>query len=226
LQHDPRNTTAMNDLGVARDLLANHAGAQQAYRQALGIDPEFYAAQVNLALSMAMSGSAADAVRMLRPMASNPGASRKLQQDLAAALAMAGNREEAAQILSKDLSPAEVQQALDDYAAARSEGAGAALASVPRGEEAAVALTPASSGGMQVRFAAVPTRDAARAEWQRLQQQIPVLLSGRQPMFTKVERNGQTLWHVGTGGFTDVAQVTAFCQKVQAAGRTCSIDEP
>ena len=73
LTHDPRNTTALNDLGVARDLMGDHTGAQEAYRQALGIDPEDSAAQVNLALSMAMSGDAADAVRMLRPMASNPG---------------------------------------------------------------------------------------------------------------------------------------------------------
>ncbi len=127
LDHDPRNTRALNDLGVARDLQGDHAGAQQAYRRALGIDPQDSAPQVNLALSMAMSGSAADAVRVLRPMASDPNASRKLRHDLAAALAMAGDRDEAARILSKDLSPEDVRQALDAYAAARS-GGGSAVA--------------------------------------------------------------------------------------------------
>lgn len=136
LQHDPRNTTALNDLGVARDLQGHHADAQKAYRQALGIDPQDTAAQVNLALSMAMSGAADDAVRMLRPMASDPAASRKLRHDLAAALAMAGERDEAARILSKDLSPEEVRQALDDYAAARSGAAGTSLAT-PHGGQAA-----------------------------------------------------------------------------------------
>src|ERR1700722_1110432 len=37
VQSDPRNTTGWNDLGVARDLQGHHDGAQQAYRQALGI---------------------------------------------------------------------------------------------------------------------------------------------------------------------------------------------
>ncbi len=138
LRHNPRNTTALTDLGVARDLMGDHPGAQLAYRQALGIDPEDSAAQINLALSMAMSGAAADAVRMLRPMASDPNASRKLKHDLAAALTMAGDREEAARILSKDLSPDDVRQALDDYAAARSGGAISAAAG---GSQAALALT-------------------------------------------------------------------------------------
>jgi Flp pilus assembly protein TadD len=228
LQHDPRNTAALNDLGVARDLQGNHAGAQQAYRQALGIDPEDSAAEVNLALSLAMSGSANDAVRMLRPMASAPGASRKLRHDLAAALVMAGDRDEAAGILGKDLSPGEVQQALDDYAAAQSGGAGASLAATPHGLEPAVALTPpqAPAGRMQVQFAAVPTQTAAQAEWQRLQVKMPELLSGRQPVFTQVERNGATFWRVRTGGFADSAEATAFCRKVQAAAGACSIGGP
>jgi Flp pilus assembly protein TadD len=144
LTHDPRNTTALNDLGVARDLQGNHAGAQAAYRQALGIDPQLTAAQVNLALSMAMTGNAADAVQILRPMASNPGASPKLRHDLAAALTMAGKRDEAAHILGADLSPDDVRQALDAYAAARSGGTPGLLTASPRGQAAPVAATPVS----------------------------------------------------------------------------------
>jgi Flp pilus assembly protein TadD len=143
LSHDPRNTTALNDLGVARDLQGNHVGAQAAYRQALGIDAQLSAAQVNLALSMAMTGNAADAVRMLRPMASNPGASPKLRSDLAAALTMAGQRDEAAHILSADLSPEEVRQALDAYATARSGQAPALLTDQPGPASVAVAPAPA-----------------------------------------------------------------------------------
>lgn len=122
LHHNPRDTIALNDLGVARDLLGNHAGAQRAYSRALGISPDDTDAQVNLALSMAMSGNADQAVRILRPLASDPGASRKLRHDLAAALAMAGDRDAAAQILSADLTPEQVRQALAAFAAARSAG--------------------------------------------------------------------------------------------------------
>lgn len=225
LHHDPRNTSALNDLGVARDLEGNHAGAQDAYRQALGIDPQLSSAQVNLALSMAMSGSADDAVRILRPIASNPGASRKVRHDLAAALAMAGHRDEAAAILSKDLSPEDVRRALDDYAAARTGGAAAPLAATLHGDAAAVAPPSMPTGRIQVQFAAAPTEDAAQAEWQRLQERMPVLLSGRQPVIARVDRNGRTFWRVRTDGFADVAQAAAFCQKVQAAGNACATGE-
>jgi Flp pilus assembly protein TadD len=228
LKDDPRSTAALNDLGVARDLRSNHAGAQDAYRQALAIDSEDSAAEVNLALSMAMSGSPKDAVRILRPIASAPGASRKVRHDLAAVLAMAGDRDEAARILGKDLSETDVQQALNDYVAAGRAGADASLVQTPRGGEAGVALTPlpAASGSMQVQFAAVPTESAAQVEWQRLQEQMPALLSGRQPMFIKVERHGQTFWRVRTGGFANAAQASVFCHKVQAAAGTCVVGDP
>ena len=116
---DPRNTTAWNDLGVARDLQSRHEDAQDAYRQALGINPELSSAVVNMALSLAMTGRGEEGVRMLRPLADGPNASPKIRHDLAAALTMAGRRAEAQQILSADLSPDDVRQALDAYAAAR-----------------------------------------------------------------------------------------------------------
>lgn len=116
---DPRNTTGWSDLGVARDLQGHHEGAQEAYRQALGIDPEMSAAMVNLALSLAMTGKAEEGVRMLRPLASAPTSSPKVRHDLAAALAMAGRTDEASQILKADLSPEDVRKALDAYAAAK-----------------------------------------------------------------------------------------------------------
>jgi Flp pilus assembly protein TadD len=120
VQSDPRNTTGWNDLGVARDLQGHHDGAQQAYRQALGIDPQLSAAVVNLALSLAMNGKGEEGVRMLRPLASGPTSSPKIRHDLAAALTMAGRRDEAAQILNADLSPDDVRKALDAYVAAKS----------------------------------------------------------------------------------------------------------
>ena len=115
LQRDPRNTTALNNLGVARDLVGDHVGAQQAYRQALGVDPRLISAQVNMALSMAMTGQGDEAVRMLRPLASSPSAAPKLRDNLAAALAMAGRQDEAAQILGTSLTQDDVRQALEAY---------------------------------------------------------------------------------------------------------------
>jgi Flp pilus assembly protein TadD len=124
LQTDPYNTVALNNLGIARDLQGRHADAQTAYRQALGINPDMTAAQVNLALSLAMDGQGAEAISLIQPLAAASGASRKIRHDYAAVLALSGRRAEAEQILSADLTRAEVAQAMAEYGSkARSTGA-------------------------------------------------------------------------------------------------------
>ena len=142
LQREPRNAVALNDLGIARDLQGRHADAQAAYRQALAADPDMNGAQVNLALSLAMSGRSQDALRLLQPLASDPGASPQTRHDLAAVLAMSGDRAGAATILSKDLSPAEVKQAIAGYAAARQDN-GATLFAAGGAPPATPASAPA-----------------------------------------------------------------------------------
>jgi Flp pilus assembly protein TadD len=112
LQREPRNTVALNDLGIAYDLQGQHASAQKVYREALGADPTMRAAEVNLALSMALSGQAPAAVELLQPLASAPDASRRLRHDLAVALAMAGDKPAAARILEADMTPEQVDRAL------------------------------------------------------------------------------------------------------------------
>lgn len=123
VDREPGNAAAWNDLGVARDLLRRHDDAQRAYRRALAVNPQMIGAQVNLALSLAMSGDAGAAERMVRPFADDAAASAKLRHDLAAVLAMGGQRDEAAHILSSDLSPQQVAEALSAYTAARDTGA-------------------------------------------------------------------------------------------------------
>ena len=108
----------MNNLGIARDLLGRHAEAQDAYRQALGISPDLVASKVNLALSMAMSGNGARAQQILGPIAMSDGATKKLRHDYAAVLAMSGNQAGAEKILSADLQPAEVREAMAAFASA------------------------------------------------------------------------------------------------------------
>ena len=115
IKREPRNNVALNDLGIARDLQGRHTDAQTAYREALGVSPDMTAAQVNLALSLAMSGQSRNAVQLLQPLAERPGATEQTRHDLAAVLAMSGDKAEAARILSKDLPPDQVQQALAAY---------------------------------------------------------------------------------------------------------------
>jgi Flp pilus assembly protein TadD len=115
LQHDPGNKVALNDLGIAYDLQGQHDSAQSAYRKALGADPTMRAATVNLALSMALNGQAPEAVRLLQPLANDPGASRRVRDDLAAALAISGDKAAATHILSADMTPEQINQALLAY---------------------------------------------------------------------------------------------------------------
>jgi Flp pilus assembly protein TadD len=117
LDRNPNNAAAWNDLGIASDLQERHAEAQVAYQRALGSAPGMHAAEVNLALSMAMSGHAEEAVQRLRALASNPDASPRLRHDFAAALAMANQPEEAAKLLRRELRPDEIDQAIAGYRA-------------------------------------------------------------------------------------------------------------
>lgn len=114
LARDPRNAKALSNLGIARDLQGRHAQAQDAYRRALGLAPSMQAATVNLALSMAISGRAPEALKLLEQI--NPAqGTPKVRHDIAAVHAMTGDRAGAEALLSSDLSPSEIDQTLRSY---------------------------------------------------------------------------------------------------------------
>ncbi len=52
---------------------------------------------------------------------------------------------------------------------------------------------------------------------------MPSLLASRQPDVTRFEHDGKTFWRLRTGGFSDIAQATQFCEQVRAKGGGCSI---
>ncbi|MBW4092055.1 MAG: tetratricopeptide repeat protein [Proteobacteria bacterium] len=112
----PVDAAALNDLGIARDLRGQHLAAQNAYRAALAATPDLRAAQVNLGLSLALSGHAAEGVRMLRPLATT-GAAPRVRQDLAAATAMAGHPAAAAALLAAEMPADQAAAAVRGYAA-------------------------------------------------------------------------------------------------------------
>jgi hypothetical protein len=87
------------------------------------------------------------------------------------------------------------------------------------------AVQPAAGRSTLVQLAAVRSEEAAKVEWQRLSHRMPDLFGQHRPAFSKVDRDGTTLWRVRTGGFDDTAQASAFCEKVRAKGSGCSVAE-
>ncbi len=114
---DPGNAAALNDLGIARDLQGNFAGAVAPYQNALLADPSLTAAEINLGLSLALSGQGAEALQYLGPLATGPNATPKMREDYAAALVATGRQDEARQVLAIDLPPDQVNQAMAGFQA-------------------------------------------------------------------------------------------------------------
>ena len=90
---------------------------------------------------------------------------------------------------------------------------------------ATVPETHAAASGHQpmVQLAALTSEDSARAEWSQLAKKMPDLLGGRQPNYSRTERDGHTFWRVRTSGFADVSQARSFCERVRAKGAGCSV---
>lgn len=118
---------------------------------------------------------------------------------------------------------------------AQVEAPPSAIAASPPMRAAGVAAAPAVAAPAQVNAATVPGRtaavqfaaltseQAARSEWQQLTKRMPDLLGGRQPSFSRIDRDGHTFWRLRTAGFPDVAQAKAFCEHVKAKGGGCSV---
>jgi Flp pilus assembly protein TadD len=117
IQDDPGNAAALNDLGIARDLQGNFAGAIGPYQQALLARPGLMAVDVNLGLSLALSGNGAAALQYLGPLATGPDATPKIRENYAAALVASGRVADARQVLSIDLPPDQVNRALAGFTA-------------------------------------------------------------------------------------------------------------
>ncbi len=115
VQDDPGNADALNDLGIARDLQGNFGGAVDPYKKALLADPSLTAAEVNLGLSLALSGNGPGALQYLGPLATSQQATPKIREDYAAALVATGRNDEARQVLAIDLTPDQVNSAMEGF---------------------------------------------------------------------------------------------------------------
>jgi cell division septation protein DedD len=107
--------------------------------------------------------------------------------------------------------------------AMRSAPTPVAPAAPPVAAAAAEAHPAAAGSHAVVQLAALASEAAARNEWQQLAKRMPELLNGRQPVFSRFERDGHVFWRVRTAGFADEAQARAFCDRVRGKGGGCSV---
>lgn len=233
----PDNAVALNDLGVARDLQQNHAGAQAEYRAALAVAPGSTATRINLGLSQALSGDAAEAVATLRPLQGDAGARPIWRANLAVALAMKGDVAEARALLaSQDDATASPPPASGMPQASHhpptsqpppvtppSPGptarSGAPLPSAASGSPA-VPPPAAPAPGAAVQLASVPAQQDVAPTWQRLQARFAAL-QGRTLSVVTGDVNGRTWWRLRIAGFANLADARALCRQLTTAGAAC-----
>jgi hypothetical protein len=96
---------------------------------------------------------------------------------------------------------------------------------VPAKPVAMAKATPVPPSGRhpQVQLAALPSEQAAMSEWERLGKKDPELFGGRRPSVIRVEHDGKVFWRLRTGGFTDTAQASNFCERIKAKGAGCAV---
>ena len=104
-----------NSLGVAYDMLSDHASAQKAYRDGLMLDPGNLQLTNNLGLSLALAGDFTHALPLLETSARDPRATPRMRQNLALAYGLSGDDKKAAEIAKLDLDATGVQENLGYY---------------------------------------------------------------------------------------------------------------
>lgn len=94
---------------------------------------------------------------------------------------------------------------------------------VPQASASAAPAPARPVGRVQVQLGALPSEEAARAEWNRLAARMPELFQGRSPQVVRLDRGeGQTpLFRLRTGGLADQEAATSFCEQVRARGGAC-----
>lgn len=138
-------TTATGDFSAAQDILNANANT---------ISP------ADRGLAYALAGNPAAAVEILLPAARGPASDAKTRQNLALAFALAGRWPDARQVALADLSPADADARIEQWAAfARPTAASDQVASL-------LNVTPVADGGLPVRLAlntASPVQTATAA---------------------------------------------------------------
>jgi len=99
----------------------------------------------------------------------------------------------------------------------------ATLPATPAAPASAPAAAPSLFGGRTtVQLGALPTAEAARAEWDRLARRLPELFDGRSPTIQRFEREGAApMFRLRLTGLADGDAAGRFCEQVRGRGGAC-----
>lgn len=108
----PGDADILNDYGVALDLNGRYQEAQASYKQAIATDPTLVSAEVNLGLSMVLSGQKAEGLALIRPYAMATDATIRTRENYALALLANGRTDDARVVLGASMAQDQVPGAL------------------------------------------------------------------------------------------------------------------
>jgi Flp pilus assembly protein TadD len=104
-----------NGIGVANDMMRDHASAQAFYRTGLKENPGNLSLRNNLGLSLALAGKFTEAIEILRRVASDSRAGARQRLNLALVYGLSGNNAAAAEVARIDLDEPAVRRNLAYY---------------------------------------------------------------------------------------------------------------
>jgi Flp pilus assembly protein TadD len=114
-QLTPNDPKLLLLIGVSDDFIGQHANAQARYQQGLRIAPADKSLLLDFALSLALTEKFDQAIDLLRPIASAPGATPQERQTLALIYGLKGDQQSARQLARVDLDAAAVDHNLAFY---------------------------------------------------------------------------------------------------------------
>lgn len=100
----PADPEVVDDYGVALDLNGRYADAQNAYRRAISLDPSMVGPEINLGLSLGLTGHVAQGLALIRPYAIASDASQRTRENYALLLIACGKNDEARAVLQTYMS--------------------------------------------------------------------------------------------------------------------------
>ena len=121
LRLDRNNLSGFTGKAVSLDYLSRHTEAQEVYRKALKIYPTNFALLSNYALSMVLSGSIGEGIKLMEELLRDPTRGDTVRANMAIAYALDGRSRDARTMLEGVMPTSEIDATLRYYAEVRKD---------------------------------------------------------------------------------------------------------